>query len=98
MPSKKEIEVAAKSMASQCFDLEQSSEFYKNRGIAWDVIAKAALEAAEKVRDNKAQRMQEALEKLLKCYLGLANSGDCGFWDPEEEEEVIQAKQALSKE
>lgn len=39
--------------------------------------------------------MREALQNLLYSYLRLANSGDCGNWDPEEEKEVIAARAAL---
>jgi hypothetical protein len=35
-----------------------------------------------------------ALQSLLDRYLELANSGDAGFWDPEEEPEVIAARAA----
>lgn len=37
-----------------------------------------------------------ALQSLLDRYLELANSGDAGFWDPEEEPEVIAARAALA--
>lgn len=48
MPTDKEMEAAAKSLSYDCYDLEQSSETYKNRA-HWRKIVKAALEAAEKV-------------------------------------------------
>lgn len=38
---------------------------------------------------------KQALGDLLVRYLSLANSGDCGFWDPEEEMEVRQARGIL---
>lgn len=50
MVSEKEIEVVAKSLSSDCYDLEQSSEMYKRLGVHWVKIARTALEAAEKVR------------------------------------------------
>jgi hypothetical protein len=40
--------------------------------------------------------MVKALEAMVERYVGLANSGDCGFWDPETEEEVIAARAALA--
>ena len=39
----------------------------------------------------------EAAKALLEHYLSLANSGDCGFWDPEEEEQVIAVRAAIAK-
>ena len=39
----------------------------------------------------------EALEKLLDKYVTLVNSGDAGFWNPEEVPEVIAARAALLK-
>jgi len=41
---------------------------------------------------NKANT---ALSALLEMYVQLANSGDCGNWNPEEEDEVIAARAAL---
>ena len=38
---------------------------------------------------------REALTALLNRYVGLVNSGDAGFWNPEEEVEVQQARAAL---
>ena len=39
----------------------------------------------------------EALAAMTARYLDLAGSGDCGFWNPEEELEVIQARAAIAK-
>jgi hypothetical protein len=44
---------------------------------------------------DNVQRLRAALEKLLDHYTALINSGDAGFWDPEEEPEVIEARAAL---
>lgn len=50
----------------------------------------------EMARAEERWRLVEvALEALLKRYLSLVNSGNCGFWDPEKEDEVIQARVAL---
>jgi hypothetical protein len=35
---------------------------------------------------------------ILNHYIRLADSGDAGFWNPEEEEEVIKARAALAGE
>ena len=39
----------------------------------------------------------EALEKMTARYVELAGSGDCGFWNPETDSEVIQARAALAR-
>ena len=39
---------------------------------------------------------REALAALLEHYLSLVNSGDSGFWDPEEEDVVKDARAALA--
>lgn len=41
--------------------------------------------------------MYEALRGLLDRYVGLVNSGDAGFWDPEKERPVSMARAALAK-
>lgn len=38
---------------------------------------------------------RKALEALLDRYTELVNSGDCGNWNPEEEQVVIDARSAL---
>ena len=47
---------------------------------------------------ERESRLEKALQDILKRYVDLANSGDCGFWDPEKEDEVIQARAALNGE
>lgn len=37
-----------------------------------------------------------ALNELLNLYVSLANSGDAGFWNPEKELEVINARRCLA--
>jgi hypothetical protein len=44
-----------------------------------------------------APELYEALEKTLETYVALANSGDAGFWEPEQEDHVIKARAALRK-
>ena len=39
--------------------------------------------------------LRSRLQAMLDHYLRLANSGDAGNWDPEEEDEVIRARAAL---
>jgi hypothetical protein len=40
---------------------------------------------------------REALEGMVDKYTSLVNCGDCGFWDPELEPEVIAARKALGR-
>ena len=42
-------------------------------------------------------KLLAALEGMLKTHCELVNSGDCGFWEVEEEEEVIQAREAIEE-
>lgn len=44
-----------------------------------------------------APDLYEALQTMLKRYVDLAGSGDCGNWNPEEEAQVIAARAALAK-
>jgi len=46
--------------------------------------------------DEETKPLVDALEAILNRYVGLANSGDCGFWNPEDEEEVKGARAALA--
>jgi hypothetical protein len=44
---------------------------------------------------RQRQRLGLALAAMLDRYVTLAESGDCGRWNPEEEAEVIAARSAL---
>lgn len=46
---------------------------------------------------SAALDLREALEHLLARHVELISSGDCGFWDAEKDEAVIQARAALAK-
>ena len=39
----------------------------------------------------------EALANLTRRYAELVDSGDCGYWDAELEDELVQARAALAK-
>ena len=49
--------------------------------------------------ENEALRNElvEALELFVSEYTDLVNSGDAGFWDPEEENKVVKARAVLKK-
>ena len=55
---------------------------------------------ATKIRElqDRIKRLEEALEGTVKRFVTLANSGDAGFWNPEEESAIIAARAALKKE
>lgn len=55
----------------------------------WIEDAKPLLE-----RGGEAER---ALESLLKRYVDLVNCGDCGNWNPETEQEVVEARRVLKQ-
>lgn len=43
-----------------------------------------------------APEVREALEGMVRVYVALVDSGDAGFWDPEEVAEVKAARSALA--
>jgi len=44
-----------------------------------------------------APELFEALVNITDRYIALVSSGDCGFWDEEDEDQVIKAKEAIAK-
>jgi hypothetical protein len=44
-----------------------------------------------------APDMYAALERMINLYVALVDCGDCGNWNPEEEMEVILARDAIRK-
>ena len=44
---------------------------------------------------KRIKRMEEALEGTVKWIVHLADSGDAGFWNPEEQSVIIAARAAL---
>ena len=47
---------------------------------------------------DRIKRLEEALEGTVRWIVDLANSGDAGFWNPEEQPEIIVARAALKTE
>ncbi len=47
---------------------------------------------------DRIKRLEEAIEGTIKWIVDLANSGDAGFWNPEEQSVIIAARAALNKE
>jgi len=54
-------------------------------------------EQASKAIIVVAPEFMEALIDLLKRYVGLVKSGDCGSWNPEEEAVVLKARRLIAK-
>lgn len=56
-----------------------------------------ALEHLEELRSTPTvdEEMLEALRGLLNHYVQLVNCGDCGYWNPEVEDEVVAARAAI---
>jgi hypothetical protein len=50
------------------------------------------------IRRQKAEieQLEAALRDLLAHYVQLVECGDCGFWDPEKEPQVMAARAALN--
>ena len=57
-------------------------------GLAWEL---------QEARD-RIKRLEEVLEGTVKWIVDLADSGDVGFMNPEEQHEIIAARAALKKE
>ena len=45
--------------------------------------------------NERIKRLEEALEGTIKCFVDLADSGDAGFWNPDEQSVIIAARAAL---
>ena len=43
------------------------------------------------------KELADALESMTERYTDLVNSGDAGFWNPETDKPVIQARAVLAK-
>lgn len=68
-------------------EVERANDFHA------DIHEQTAARIAALSAEN--ERLRKALENMLKRYVDLAGSGDCGFWDPEDEDEVIASRAAL---
>lgn len=57
------------------------------------------LDALMRVRalEGRVEELTASLTHILDHYVALASSGDCGRWDPETEDEVIEARAVLAK-
>jgi hypothetical protein len=75
-----------KDIIAECYeDIRHHNELAKD-----EALANAFLIAA-------APDLLEASEKFLEGYVRMVNSGDCGNWNPEEEDVVIAMRAAINK-
>lgn len=70
---------------------EKAKQLY---GVDMPLIMEAA--DALDAKDAEIARLRAALQTTLDKWVDMANSGDCGFWDPEDEPHVIAARAALT--
>jgi hypothetical protein len=56
------------------------------------------LERELNAANDRIKRLEEALEGTVKWIVRLADSGDAGFWNPEDQSVIIAARDALKKE
>jgi hypothetical protein len=57
--------------------------------------ARTALDARLAALVAEREALAKAGERMIAMYAQLANSGDAGFWDPEEVDEVIALRAAI---
>jgi hypothetical protein len=53
--------------------------------------------AKDDASQERLRKLEAAATAFLNMYVDMVNSGDCGFWNPEEEPEVIDLRAALTK-
>ena len=46
---------------------------------------------------NNHEKLLDALMGLTEMYVEMVDSGDCGNWDPETDNEVIAAREAIKQ-
>ena len=76
--------------------LQADADSARQQSYNMTVEARQEKAKADRLRAVNA-KLVEALEALLKDHCSLVNSGDCGFWEVEEEDEVIRAREAIEE-
>ena len=61
------------------------------------IRAAACVNACKGINPEAVPLLLEALKFFTAAHVARINSGDCGFWNPEEDAEVIKARAAISK-
>lgn len=67
----------------------------KAYSVTIEEIVQSAVDEATAEKQKRIDVLATALRDSLNHYVDLANSGDCGFWNPEDEGTVIAARAAL---
>ena len=78
-------------------DIELSDDEWKRAGQS-EPCRKREVQLLTKQRDEareRIKRLEEALEGTVKWIVDLADSGDAGFWNPDEQSVIIAARAAL---
>jgi chromosome segregation ATPase len=83
--------------------IRERDEARAERDEAAKVVEKALSELGQVARSrcaliDRIKRLEEALEGTVKWIVRLADSGDAGFWNPEDQSVIIAARDALKKE
>ena len=60
------------------------------------VVSEAA-EHADALLQAAAPELYAEIERAMKARIELIESGDCGFWDPNDDGEVLSMRKALAK-
>ena len=70
---------------------------YEDRAEQIKRLRKANLQLREGAEEQKQRikRLEKALEGTVKWFVDLADSGDAGFWNPDEQSVIIAARAAL---
>lgn len=89
--TEEELESAFREDDWLVYDDQWISETCPSR--KWTVCIPIHTDEEVKTLQNE---LRSALEGLLDHYVALVASGDAGFWNPEEEPQVIAARAALA--
>ncbi len=59
-------------------------------------MSKMGQELERRLDENKYE-LYKSLKTFVEMYVRMVNSGDCGFWNPEDDDEVLIARRVLAK-
>jgi hypothetical protein len=82
---------------------ENTGDCYINNGVcdiaylATHRVDDVDMTEADAILLASAPVLRNALQRMVDRYVSLVNSGDCGFWNPEDESDVIAARNALAQ-
>ena len=82
---------------TEILNVKPNGDFELGNGVD-PLVALGQLAKAFMQQQDRIKRLEEALEGTVKWIVHLADSGDAGFWNPEEQLVIIAARAALKKE